>query len=106
MKNSKLLVPLLIISTLIVAPIVALSANQEAARKTNQYMDDAVITTKVKSAIMSDAGLKAFDINVKTYHGKVQLSGFVDTQETADAAVKRAEAVEGVESVVNSLLVK
>ncbi len=55
---------------------------------TGEYVDDSVITTKVKAAIFNDATLKVNEINVETFKGVVQLSGFVRSQEDIDKAVK------------------
>ena len=71
-----------------------------------KYFDASVITTKVKARLAEDNVLKAFDINVKTYNGVVQLRGFVDSQMTIDKAGKIAGSVEGVKSVRNDLIVK
>jgi osmotically-inducible protein OsmY len=71
-----------------------------------QYVDDSVITSKVKAAIFDEMSLKTFQINVKTYHGTVQLSGFVDTAEHAQKAGEVARGVEGVNEVRNDLIVK
>ena len=71
-----------------------------------QYVDDSVITTKVKAAIFDEMSLKTFQINVKTYHGTVQLSGFVDTAEHAQKAGEVARGVAGVIEVKNDLIVK
>lgn len=79
---------------------------QSSMHKIAQYVDDSAITAKVKAALMDDAGLNSFEINVKTYNAKVLLSGFVNTQEEADRAVEKAKAVEGVKAVNNSLVVK
>ena len=73
---------------------------------TGQYVDDSVITTKVKSAIVNDLALKGFQINVKTYQGVVQLSGFVDSAVNADKAAADARGVTGVTEVKNDLIVK
>lgn len=62
-------------------------------------VDDAVITTKVKSALLSDVSVKSFDIAVATRKGEVQLSGFVENKAQLDRAVEIASAVEGVASV-------
>jgi len=67
------------------------------------YVDDSWITTKVKSAILADPALKVAQINVETYKGEVQLSGFVDSAQSRDKAVALAQAVEGVSSVKNSM---
>lgn len=71
-----------------------------------QYVDDSVVTTKVKAAIFDDMALKTFQINVKTYQGTVQLSGFVDSPEHARQAGEIARKVQGVKEVKNDLLVK
>lgn len=100
------LIPLVIMGALVAAPMVGFSAEQTAMEKTGAYMDDSAITGKVKSEIMADSGLKSFNINVVTYNGKVQLSGFVDNQKTADRAGEKAKAVSGVKEVINSLQIK
>lgn len=71
-----------------------------------QYVDDSVITTKVKSAILDEMSLKTLQINVKTYQGIVQLSGFVDSADNARKAGEVARTVNGVVEVKNDLLVK
>ena len=73
---------------------------------TGQYVDDAVITTKVKAAIFNESTLKTLQIKVKTYQGIVQLSGFVDSIQNATKAGEVARKVENVISVQNDLLVK
>lgn len=69
-------------------------------------IDDSVITTKVKTALMADADVKSSDIKVETKKGEVQLSGFLNDQIQVDKAVKVASAVEGVKKVDNKLTVK
>jgi len=73
---------------------------------TGQYVDDSVITTKVKTAIFKEDTLKSMQINVKTYKGVVQLSGFVDSSQNVAKAGEVARRVEDVVSVQNDLLVK
>ena len=73
---------------------------------TGQYVDDSVITSKVKAAIFDEMALKTFQINVKTYQGVVQLSGFVDSAENARKAEMVARNVQGVKEVRNDLIVK
>lgn len=73
---------------------------------TGEYIDDAVITTKVKAAIFNEPTLKVAQINVETFKGVVQLSGFVDSQASVNKAVEVARSVKGVMSVKNSLVVK
>jgi hyperosmotically inducible protein len=73
---------------------------------TGEYMDDSVITTKVKAAILNEPTLKVAEINVETYKGVVQLSGFVTSQAAANKAVEVARGVGGVKSVRNDMRVK
>ena len=81
----------------------ASTSNQEG---TGEYVDDSVITTKVKSQLAADDFLKSFAISVETYKGIVQLSGFVDSQKAVNKAGEIAGGVQGVKSVRNDLNVK
>jgi osmotically-inducible protein OsmY len=76
------------------------------AETAGQYVDDAVITTGVKAAIVKEPSLKATEINVETQKGVVQLSGFVASADNIPTAVKVAGAVKGVKSVKNDIHVK
>ncbi|MGH8855172.1 MAG: BON domain-containing protein [Telluria sp.] len=71
-----------------------------------EYMDDAVITTKVKAAFAADPNVKATEVNVETFKGDVQLSGFVADPNDAKRAVEIARGVKGVSSVKNDIRVK
>jgi osmotically-inducible protein OsmY len=75
-------------------------------RSSGQVVDDSVITTKVKAAILDDQSLKVLQINVETFKGVVQLSGFVDSAQSKSRAGEVAAGVKGVTSVKNDLLVK
>lgn len=79
---------------------------KEGAVTVGDKVDDGVITTKVKSALLSDPDIKSFDIAVVTRNGEVQLSGFVSNQTQIDHAVELARAVDGVKSVTNQMSVK
>ena len=68
--------------------------------------EDSVITAKVKAALIKDLELKAFDVSVETYRGRVLLSGFVDSRQQAQHAVQIASAVGGVTHVENALKIK
>jgi osmotically-inducible protein OsmY len=72
--------------------------------RTGQYIDDSVITTKTKSAFFNDPNLKATEINVETFKGRVQLSGFVKSQADINHAVSLAKSIPGVTSVKNDML--
>jgi len=71
-----------------------------------EYVDDTVITTKVKAAVLGESSLKSAEINVETYKGSVQLTGFVRSRTDIDKAVAVAKAVKGVTSVKNDMVVK
>ena len=73
---------------------------------TGEYVDDSVITAKVKTAIFNDSSLKVNEINVETFKGVVQLSGFVRSQADVDKAVQVARGVAGVKSVKNDMRIK
>lgn len=73
---------------------------------TGEYIDDTVITAKVKAALVNDPDLKATEINVETFKGTVQLSGFVSSRGDIDKAVAVARNIKGVAAVRNSMLVK
>lgn len=81
-------------------------ASTSKQSSTGEYIDDSVITTKVKSQLAGDDFLKSFRISVETYKGVVQLSGFVNTQAAVDNAGQIARSVTGVQSVKNDLIVK
>lgn len=81
-------------------------ASTPTKESTGQYVDDSTITTKVKAAIFNDPALKVFQINVETFKGEVQLSGFVDSSQSVKRAGEVARGVGGVKSVKNSLVVK
>jgi osmotically-inducible protein OsmY len=73
---------------------------------TGEYFDDSVITTKVKTEIFKDDSLKSNEINIETFKGVVQLSGFVNSQADIDRAVNVARSIKGVKSVKNDMRVK
>lgn len=73
---------------------------------TGEYLDDSAITAKVKAAIFNEPTLKSAEINVETFKGVVQLSGFVNSQADINKAVEVARSVSGVTSVKNAMRVK
>lgn len=78
-------------------------AGSRTQESTGQFVDDAAITTKVKTAIFNDPDLKTNEIGVETYRGVVQLSGFVTSQSEINRATQVARSVNGVRSVRNDL---
>jgi osmotically-inducible protein OsmY len=81
-------------------------ASTSGKEGTGEYVDDAVITTKVKAAIFNAPTLKSAEINVETFKGVVQLSGFVNSQADINKAAEVARSVKGVTSVKNDMRVK
>ncbi|QEL64617.1 hypothetical protein OTERR_11410 [Oryzomicrobium terrae] len=81
----------------------ASTAKQEG---TGEYFEDSYITTKVKAALLAEPALKSFEINVETYKGIVQLSGFVSTQADISKALEVTRGVKGVKSVKNDMRLK
>lgn len=81
-------------------------AGSQKQESTGEYIDDSVITAKIKAAIVQEPSLSPFQINVETFKGDVQLSGFVDTARHKSKAEEVAAGVKGVKSVKNDLVVK
>ncbi len=77
-----------------------------AATTVGNKIDDSVVTTRVKSALLADTTVKSFDIAVQTRKGEVQLSGFVDNQGQIDRAIAVARGAEGVSAVTNNMSIK
>ena len=97
------------ISAFLAAAVLAatLGCAETAKREsTGQYIDDTLITTKVKAAILNDPSLKSAEINVETFKGRVQLSGFVRSQADINQAVALARGTKGVTSVANDMRLK
>ena len=84
----------------------AACASTSKQESTGEYIDDSVITTKVKSLLARDDFLKSYQISVETYKGTVQLSGFVGSEKAVDKAGQISRSVKGVKSVKNDLIVK
>ena len=81
------------------------SETEQAANSVGETIDDGVITTKVKSALLADDIVKGLDINVDTMNGSVTLNGTVDNQAQADRATEIAKGIEGVSNVQSNLVV-
>jgi osmotically-inducible protein OsmY len=104
MRKLKLIIIFLVSLSLI--PVIVGCAGGKTYESTGEHFDDAIITTKVKASILGDSKLKLLQINVETFKGVVQLSGFVNTNEAATRAVDLTRRVKGVKQVNNSLIVK
>jgi hyperosmotically inducible protein len=81
-------------------------ASTSKSEGTGEYVDDTVITAKVKTAIFEHPSLKSSEINVETFKGVVQLSGFVSSQDNVNKAILTAQNVKGVTSVKNDMRLK
>lgn len=94
-----------VFSSLMLVSLVACAPSEKQA-STGQFIDDTVITGKVKAALVADPELKATEIKVDTYKGAVQLSGFVSSADHIPKAVQLVRGIEGVKSVKNDMAVK
>ena len=81
-------------------------AGSASKESTGEYFDDTWITTKVKAALLEDPLVKSAEVNVETFKGKVQLSGFVSSSAAMEQAVKVTRGVQGVTSVKNDMRIK
>jgi hyperosmotically inducible protein len=103
MKQLKYIAALLMTFTLLFSLGCAGTSSKES---TGEYIDDSVITTRVKDAIFRESTLKSSEINVETFKGTVQLSGFVNSKADMDKAVMIARGIKGVQSVKNDMRAK
>lgn len=101
MKTLKQALPILTMALIILALIGCASTDTRSG--TGEYIDDTVITGKVKAGILKHPDLRSSEINVETFKGIVQLSGFVTSQDDINDAVEVARAVAGVKSVRNDM---
>jgi osmotically-inducible protein OsmY len=104
MKKRNTVIHCLLLLMLIATFVACASTSKQES--TGEYVDDSVITTKVKSLLAADDFLKSFRISVETYKGVVQLSGFVNSQKAVDKAGEIVRSVKGVKSIKNNLIVK
>jgi len=104
MKKRNIVIHFFVLLMLIAA--FAACTSTRTHESAGEYVDDSVITTKVKSLLAADDLLKAFQIGVETYQGTLQLSGFVNSQQAVDKAGEIVRSVKGVKSIKNNLIVK
>jgi osmotically-inducible protein OsmY len=104
MKKINLVVRVLAVLLLIAALAACASTPKKAS--TGEYVDDSVITTKVKAKLAGEDWTSPFKISVETFKGVVQLSGFVNSKEQVEWAGNIARGVQGVRDVKNDLIVK
>ncbi len=98
----------MMVSFMLAAVFVTMLGCASTASKegTGEYIDDTVITTKVKAAILNEETLKSAEINVETFKGVVQLSGFVNSEADIAKAASVARGIKGVTSVKNDMRLK
>lgn len=106
MTHSLLRTTSTVLALLLAVVMMAACTSTSKSASTGEYIDDTVITGKIKAEIFNDANLKSAEINVETFKGRVQLSGFVSSRADMDRAVALARAVDGVTSVSNDMKLK
>ena len=104
MKKSNIVIHFLVLLMLITTLAACTATRTQSSA--GEYVDDSVITTKVKAKLADDDFFKSFQISVETYKGIVQLSGFVNSQQAVNRASEIVRTVQGVKSVKNDLIVK
>ena len=104
MKRRNTFVRCLALLLMLVSLIACASTPKQSS--TGEFLDDSIITSKVKSLFVAEESLKSYQISVETYKGIVQLSGFVDSPQAVDKAGQIARGVTGVRNVKNNLVVK
>ncbi|MFO7666386.1 MAG: BON domain-containing protein [Desulfobacterales bacterium] len=104
MKKRNIVIHFLVL--LMIIGTFAACASTSTRESSGEFVDDSVITTKVKSLLAADDFLKSFQISVETYQGTVQLSGFVNSQNAVNKAAEIVWSVKGVKALKNSLIVK
>lgn len=92
--------------TIVLAVLLAACAGSATQSSTGEYIDDTVLTARVKSALLNDPAVSGISINVESYKATVQLSGFVKTVAERNRAVQLARGVPGVRQVRNDILIR
>ena len=95
-----------IIAAVLFAALLAACAGTAKQESTGEFIDDTVITTRIKAAFANDPVVSALAVSVESFKGTVQLSGFVKTAVERDRAVKVANGVPGVAKVFNSIQIR
>jgi hyperosmotically inducible periplasmic protein len=104
MKSDKTIIKILAVYTFIL--LIASLAIFSSRLSPGEYADDLTITSKAKANILGDSTLRMFGISVETIQGVVQLSGFVDSSRSEQAAVNHVNHVAGVKSIKDDLIVR
>jgi osmotically-inducible protein OsmY len=93
-------------SALVSVSLLAACAGTPRTESTGEYVEDSVITARVKAAVLAEPGLRSAEINVETFKGRVQLSGFVGSQADMDRVTAMVREMSGVQSVKNDMRLK
>lgn len=104
MKTPSKMLSRLALAVMVVAAVGCAAPSKQ--QTTGEYIDDSVITTRVKAAIWDDQTLRMNEISVETFDGVVQLSGFVSSQSNIARSLSVARSIEGVKSVKNDMRLK
>lgn len=91
---------------IVLAVLLSACATQGTQQSAGEYIDDTVITSKVKTALLKDDEVEGLDVKVETFRGVVQLGGFVDSREDRQRAAEIARKIAGVKSVKNDIRLK
>jgi osmotically-inducible protein OsmY len=94
------------LAMLSLAAVLTACAGSPTTSSTGEWIDDRAITARVKTAMIRDGEVQARDVEVETFRGRVQLSGFVDSASQKERAAQLASAVPGVKSIHNEIVVK
>jgi len=86
--------------------VIGCTTGSRYEQSTGEYIDDHTLTSHVKKALGEDFQYKYNDVNVVTFKGVVQLSGFANTKDQKNRAGDLARKVEGVKEVQNNITVK
>src|SRR5512144_291979 len=104
LNKARLVLTLVLVGFL--AGSMAACTSSRTSESTGEYVDDSVISNKVRGQLLGDKDLNITQIDIETYKGVVQLSGFVDTPEAKNRAGTVAASVSGVKQVRNNIIVK
>ena len=104
MKKRNIVIQFLLL--LMVIAVIAAWTSIRTHESAGEYVDDSLITTKVKSLLAADDFLKSFQISAKTYQGTIQLSGYANSHKAGDKADEIVKSVKGVTGIKNNLIVK
>lgn len=106
MKKTGIMIAVLLMMCLSACNMTGFLAGSEHQKENPQYFDSNVTTARVKAALLQEPSLRNNNVNVNTYHGQVQLSGFVDSKAEVKRAGRIAASIPGVLKVKNNLVVK